>query len=717
MQAARQLLLSLFDGALAGGAQLGGRGLGGGRGGGRWGSTSRPREGEWACLCGFDTNRPRRDACFRCGRSRDVAEVRGGGGGAKGFGKGRGADGKAHRGAHPREADGGCGKGPVGAGGSRPLLGGRGRGPLGGAADGDGERTSPQPPMGGGKGSPGIMWPARDGDWPKAGFTANGKGDSKGKRGPEDSATREQGTGKGSSAWRRPQAVVDEDGYELVQPRRVRAGKSGGQEEGGGATATKGGGRDVAWATTTRRRWTDVDDSDDDDVGDEELEEQHDDVGVDGEGGAEVADPRQLRSAYEEHARAAKDLERRGIHGPALETLRAARDAAERRWREAKPPAPLSKRLEWADTKLRKAQATLARVRLELDEFDEATERKRAELCRKVQEAQEWCQWRRRQLDDVHGEAAETAPGRRGTSVESGGTAEVRQRIRGYMLPEMQAIMEGVPEGTELRERLALFAAGLADAETRLGTPQEVEGPTCFHMGDDESRQEDWDDGYQEMEDGRETREDGPEGCKHDAARASEWRPEGIGRWTKTGTSGTGGRLRGASGTSATATTTTRALTTDGDVSANGPTGKGATAGDQPAATASGGATGGDADVADGDGARAGKHRRLQTTTEAAEAERAASDSRRAQELQRQLEQASAAQEQSYRSGLGGFGSQAALSTAAQSFVMHVQRVQAQASEMGVEPKTQDGRMLLELSPAELEQWVQENLGDDGMCD
>jgi hypothetical protein len=52
---------------------------------------------------------------------------------------------------------------------------------------------------------------------------------------------------------------------------------------------------------------------------------------------------------------------------------------------------------------------------------------------------------------------------------------------------------------------------------------------------------------------------------------------------------------------------------------------------------------------------------------------------------------------------------------AAQSFVLEVQRAQAQAGEMGVEARAQDGRSLLELSPAELRQWVQDNLEDGAM--
>ncbi len=90
-----------------------------------------------------------------------------------------------------------------------------------------------------------------------------------------------------------------------------------------------------------------------------------------------------------------------------------------------------------------------------------------------------------------------------------------------------------------------------------------------------------------------------------------------------------------------------------------------------------------------------------------------ATDARRAEELQRQLESATAAQELSYSQGKGGFGSEAALSVAAQGFVLEVQRAQARANEMGVEPRAQDGRTLLELAPAELSLWIQENLEGD----
>ncbi len=150
--------------------------------------------------------------------------------------------------------------------------------------------------------------------------------------------------------------------------------------------------------------------------------------------------------------------------------------------------------------------------------------------------------------------------------------------------------------------------------------------------------------------------------------------------------------------------------------------GRGGLQGNTPAGAgsgtmSSGKGTGSEKGDEDG-GERAGKHRRRQTEAEAMEDARAAADARRAEELHRHLQAASAAQEQSYREGNGGFGSEAALSAAAQKFVLDVQKAQAQANELGVEARAEDGRALLQLSPAELRLWMEKNLeGGDGMRD
>ncbi len=719
-QAARQLLLSLLDGAIAGSGPQSRRGNGGGGGGSRPRIASRTRDGEWRCRCGFDTNRPHREACYICGQPRSIAEVRGPPG-AKGSGKRWATGGKYSRDDRMCTTSGGLGKGPVGAGGSRPLLGGRGREQQDWATGGGHGKGFTTATAWGNKGATMANTDGKAGGLARPDNGNVGKGTTKGGSGGHGKATPIDEHEKGGNAWTRPKTVWDAEGYQLVQPRRVRTSQGG--PTGGPRTAAAGAEEDgdggAGITTTTRRRWSDDEDSDADCMDGDEVDDGEDGARDNADGtDAWNSDPGLLRATYEEHAKAARDLERRGIRGPALATLQAARDQAERKWRQAKPPAPLPKRLDWADGKLRKAQATLTRIRLELEAFDEETERKREEICRRIQVAEEWYHWRRKQVDDIHEEAAGKVMGRRDGAPKDDGSDEIRKRIRGQMLPEMQAIMEAVPEGSDLHGRLALFAAGLADAEARLGVRQEEGGPTQYHMGDgDDSLQGDWDDdfydGHQDTADDDAHRGGGPGAGRHDE-RPAEWRPEGPGRWTRTRAPGENDRR-----------------TNPGEAAASGvrpPNGSGGPGVGAPAGGDAGkpGCSGGGSMATDAKGAaegapegsddaRAGKHRRTQSEAEAREAERNASDAKRAQELRRQLEQATAAQEQSYRDGCGGFGSEAALSMAAQSFVLEVQKAQAQANEMGIEPRASDGRYLLQLSPAELRQWVQDNLDNDAM--
>jgi hypothetical protein len=86
---------------------------------------------------------------------------------------------------------------------------------------------------------------------------------------------------------------------------------------------------------------------------------------------------------------------------------------------------------------------------------------------------------------------------------------------------------------------------------------------------------------------------------------------------------------------------------------------------------------------------------------------------KRAAELLQQEQLAVAAQRASHEAGAGGFGSHTALSVAAQRFVTEVQKATEQARRAGVEPRTSDGRELLELTPQELTKWVTEHLGDE----
>ncbi len=696
--AARQLLLSILGEAAAVRGLPARRSMDKGKGKGKQGSGLRQREGEWSCQCGFPTNRPHRMACYNCGRSRDVAEV-GHLAQAPGAGDRQAAGGKGQADARFYVVGGGNrdSRGPVGADGRRPLLGGRGRNPLEGPAG-----------MGHGKGhAKAQVWagkgPRGDAPMGKAMGPAGGAQDlgaKGGTKGCKASGTRAPPPGEDGGprrAWARPPTIVDDDGYELVQPRRIRTEKGG--QKGGDAAGVPvlGGGEDGDAATQGGRRlWSD-EDSDDGGCADGDAWECNQEERDDGVHGGQGPDPRQLRADYEEYARAVKQLEKQGAYGPAIDTLRQARDAAEGVWRQAKAPAPLPRRLEWAETKLRRAQSALTRARLDLDHFDSETDRQRTDLLERIQTAESWYKWRQLQPNELHDEAADRVPGRRGEEGVADRAGEIREKLRGHVLPEMQAILEDVQEGTAVHQRLTLLVAGLADAEARLGMHQEEDGPAHYEMYDDDSQYGEGQDGHLSTTD--EMEEEGTQGkgtgddhgdVRH--AHATGWKPEGPSRWTRADAPRREARTSVHGAAAATGGRPNRRDAGE-DLEQGG-------AGTRP--------------TGDEGGERAGKHRRRQTEEETAEDARAAEDARRAEELHRQLQIASAAQERSYREGSGGFGSEAALSTAAQRFVLEVQRAQAQAHEQGVEPCADDGRSLLELSPAELRQWMEEHLEGGG---
>ncbi len=496
-------------------------------------------------------------------------------------------------------------------------------------------------------------------------------------------------TGQGGGKWTRPARVLDDDDYELVQPRRVRVADAGGKGDGDMGQRR---GQAGASGVNSGRRWSDED-------SDEEVEADGDeaDEGDEVEDQARVADdgdPARLRATFEEHARAVREMERKGGFGPALATMRNARDAAEAAWRQTKAPAPLPKRLQWAEAKLHKAQAALTRERLALDAFDEETERRRDQHCARIREAEEWLRWRQQQLDDIHSEVGERAPNRgNGRSSEAG--AKVRQRLRGQVLPEIQAILEKMQDGTDIHERLTLVAAGLADAERQLDDDGCDDGVQHFDMHDGDDHWDgdcDHDDALSDVGDEDErTHERGGDADGGKGGRSAEWRPEGPGRWTRAGA------------TSAAAAAKSDTCTSD----ANGTRIEAGGALARARASDSAVEDLGEEDAQPAE--RSAKHRRCRSDAEVRQEE----DARRARELHQQHQQAEAAQRESFEAGKGGFGSDVALSLAAQKFVLEVQEARTKAMAKGIDPHV-NGKDLIQLTPAELQAWVQEKLGDAG---
>ncbi len=308
----------------------GGGGAGNSSTGGSWrrdGGTgsvggTRARPGDWTCpRCGAFPCFSRAEKCFRCNAPR------------------QGHDGAGGAGAVGRLASRPSAStylGPVGANGSRPLLGGR-------ATNG---RAADEPPTH---------------RVPGASLAARAEAE-RGQRPPNG------GSGRGGNG-----ADAD-DGQGKFQPvcsgRETRPVMAKG-------TPTKP-------AVQERNSWAllaeeddeddacDVDDGDDDGSGGGQQEpapqdEAHD-AGGDHQGDDEVPTESQLRAIWQSHCNAVRNLERDRASIPieVIDSVKAQRDAAERRWRAAKAPHPLHKRLRWAENEVRAAEAKEASRRREL---------------------------------------------------------------------------------------------------------------------------------------------------------------------------------------------------------------------------------------------------------------------------------------------------------------------------------------------------------------
>ncbi len=113
------------------------------------------------------------------------------------------------------------------------------------------------------------------------------------------------------------------------------------------------------------------------------------DGGANGHGGAAGgSDEHALRLQWDEHVRACRRLERDpNMPASIVDKARALRDEAEQRWRSAKTPHSLSKRMRWAGADLRTAEEKEQTQRRELQMHLDETARRTKELESRVQVA------------------------------------------------------------------------------------------------------------------------------------------------------------------------------------------------------------------------------------------------------------------------------------------------------------------------------------------
>ncbi len=411
--------------------------------------------GDWTCAeCKFSPNFARRRDCFRCRRPRTPQ------GGSAVQPNRTGAAGSANR-------------GPVGAGGQRPLLGGRGStSPQAGGAKGSGKGEAASPSFR----VPGASLAASAGaktaapSWVDAAKRASpgGCGATSRQVGTNDAPT-ERSTSLGPR--------VDPEGFQEVARRRGRKPPP--------AAADKGAARSD-------------DDHDLDDVGtgDDHFDGNGDgDAQQDGDEGMDQPSVADLQRAWREEQALVKRLRDQGVHDehPVMLAACEARDAAEQAWRSTKEPAPASVRLGRAQAKLDRALAMQADARSAML----ATERELRERMSAHQATLDECaakvRWRRQQLREIQEEVGAGGPeAAEAQRVQQEAIRRVHEAITGEVGPTIAALVEQLDSEAPAWAALNGLLGTLAASKSTLEQATTQSAPR-YHIGEEEERRG-WDD-------------------------------------------------------------------------------------------------------------------------------------------------------------------------------------------------------------------------------
>ncbi len=412
------------------------------------GANRPPQIGDWPCRsCGFLANFARRKDCFQCRRPRSPRAGNGGatsGGGAPSLSRG-----------------------PVGAGGLRPLLGGRG---ANGGGGGGASRAVDNPPT---HRVPGASAAARASAATAGGTWADVAKRTLGAGGATSPPLATEGTGRHRAGMDDGGNMVDDEGFQTVTRRSGRR-----------ANAAASGGGD---ATDGRASASDA--------------PAHEAAGhADGDDGGEPAEDdspptvADLQRAWQEEVALVKRLRQQGLAGdhPAMVAACEARDAAERTWRGSKEPAPASVRLGRAQAKLDRSIELQAEARQALLDAEHEHKVRMEGLQATMDECSERVKTRRRQLREVQEEVG--AGGNCGArDAQQRAIMRVHGTICEEVGPTIAALVEQLDSATPAWAALNGLLAKLSTSKDILeeACPSQPAAQT-FDIGDGGDRWEGW---------------------------------------------------------------------------------------------------------------------------------------------------------------------------------------------------------------------------------
>ncbi len=356
---------------------------------------------------------------------------------------------RGERGGGPGGRGGGLARGPIGADGRRPLL---GRTAAAATAAGPPRGEQPAPSFR----VPGASVAARN-----------------------EAAATPTSLAAAAGAARAANAPVLPAGAAVATPPRA-----------GAAAASTADGDDARWQQVRRRGWNRAAAARAA-VGDADAPTQDVAGGTPGD-----ADPRDDEIAL------VKRLRQQGLAAehPAMLAACTARDAAERAWREAKDPTPVSVRLTRAQAKLDRAIAFQAESRRAIVDQERQHAERMRDLQAKLDDDAARVRVRRQQLEQVQEEVGAAGSGR--AAAERGeAVRQVHGAICNDMAPAIALLVDqldsSTPAWTTLNGLLSKLAASKALLERAIPSPSAAKS---FDIGDGDQRvegrhsqEEDWD--------------------------------------------------------------------------------------------------------------------------------------------------------------------------------------------------------------------------------
>ncbi len=268
---------------------------------------------------------------------------------------------------------------------------------------------------------------------------------------------------------------VDEDGFQTVGKTRWRRGGGGGQETDG-----DGGGRGCA----------------DDDLGGANDGASVQADGDDAEAANDAPDPAELRKAWYAEVALVKRLGQQGLSAdhPVMVAACSARDAAERAWRDAKDPTPISIRLSRAQAKVDRAIALQAETRTALLDLEREYSSQRAALQVKLEEDAARVRTRRQQLEQVQVEAGADRP-RRERREDGKAVKQVHGTICNEVAPAIAALAEQLDTSTPAWRTLnGLLGSLSTSAQLLEGAIGPIATAQAFDIGEECDDEKDGDD-------------------------------------------------------------------------------------------------------------------------------------------------------------------------------------------------------------------------------